>query len=134
MDLDDLEIVSPHTARSIIILPPEEGNTDTYVIKTILAIVNNPRRHARPYNIATQLKSDHSVEVVKMLANQDKIHTLVMGDQIARIVAQTSRQAGLSVVYTELLNFSEDEIYFQLEPKLVGKTYAEALLAYAETG
>jgi hypothetical protein len=56
-----------------------------------------------------------------------------MGDLIARVTAQTSRQSGLSVVYTELLNFGGDEIYFQEEPALVGKTYGEALLAYGDS-
>ena len=42
MDLDDLEIASPRTARSIIVIPPEGDNPDSYVIKTILAIVSTP--------------------------------------------------------------------------------------------
>jgi ion channel POLLUX/CASTOR len=36
-------------------------------------------------------------------------------------------------VYTELLNFSGDEIYFKREPQLAGKTYGEALLAYEDS-
>ncbi|MDR3575232.1 MAG: hypothetical protein P4L50_15340 [Anaerolineaceae bacterium] len=133
MDLDDLEIVSPHNARSIIILPPEGDNPDSYVIKTILAITNNPRRSSKPYHIVTQIESEHNLDVVKMIANDDDIHALLISDQIARIVAQTSRQSGLSVVYTELLNFSGDEIYFQSEPKLTGKTYGQALKAYEDS-
>ena len=35
-----------------------------------------------------------------------------MDDLIARITAQTCRQSGLSVVYTDLLDFGGDEIYF----------------------
>jgi ion channel POLLUX/CASTOR len=46
------------------------------------------------------------------------------------VVAQTSRQSGLSIVYTELMNFDGDEIYFTQEPNLSGKTYGEALLAF----
>ena len=38
-----------------------------------------------------------------------------MDDLISRISVQTCRQAGLSVVYTELLNFGGDEIYFKNE-------------------
>jgi len=45
-------------------------------------------------------------------------------------VAQTSRQSGLSIVYTELMNFGGDEIYFKQEPELSGKTYGEALLVF----
>ena len=43
---------------------------------------------------------------------------------------QTCRQSGLCVVYTELLDFDGDEIYFHEEPELVGQTFGEALLAY----
>src|SRR3712207_9377285 len=39
-------------------------------------------------------------------------------------------QSGLSVVYTDLLNFGGDEIYFAHEPLLAGKTFGEALTVY----
>ena len=53
------------------------------------------------------------------------------GDLIARIVAQTCRQSGLSVVYTELLDFEGDEIYFSPVPAaLVGRPFCESLFAY----
>jgi voltage-gated potassium channel Kch len=48
-------------------------------------------------------------------------------------MAQACRQSGLSVVYTELLDFDGDEIYFHQEPALVGKTFGEALLAYEDS-
>jgi hypothetical protein len=73
------------------------------------------------------------MEVIRLVSERDKVCAVMMGDLIARVTAQTSRQSGLSVVYTELLNFSGDEIYFQEEPALVGKTYGEALLAYEDS-
>jgi hypothetical protein len=36
-------------------------------------------------------------------------------------------------VYTELLDFGGDEIYFKEEPALVGKKFGEALLAYEDS-
>src|SRR3712207_9403894 len=51
-------------------------------------------------------------------------------DLIARVTAQTCRQSGLSVVYTDLLDFGGDEIYFVREPRLAGKTFGQALTAY----
>lgn len=133
IDLDDLEIVNLHSARSIIVLPPDAENPDTYVIKTILAITNNPHRRTQPYHIVTQIHDQHNLDVIHMIGSEDDVHALLVGDQIARIIAQTSRQSGLSVVYTELLNFSGSEIYFQAEPKLAGKTYGEALMAYDDS-
>ena len=58
---------------------------------------------------------------------------MLAGDLIARITVQTCRQSGLSVVYTELLDFGGDEIYFTEQPALVGKTFGEALLRYEDS-
>jgi voltage-gated potassium channel Kch len=133
IDLTDLEIASPHSARSIIVLPPDGDNPDTYVIKTVLAITNNPKRHPEPYHIVTQIHDQKNRDVVEMVGGNDRVQAVLSGDLIARVVAQTSRQSGLSVVYTELLNFGGDEIYFTQEPTLVGKSYGEVLLAYEDS-
>ena len=130
IDLTDLEIGSPHTAKSIIILPPESNDPDTAVIKAILALTNNSDRRTEPYHIVTQIRDPKNMEVIKLVGQHDIVQAVLTGDLIARVTAQTSRQSGLSTVYTELLNFDGDEIYFTHEPTLVGKTYAEALLAY----
>jgi ion channel POLLUX/CASTOR len=129
IDLTDLEIASPHTARSIIILA-DGADPDTHVIKSVLAITNNPNRHAEPYHIVTQIRDPKNTDVVKMLGTKDIVQPILTNDLIARVVAQTSRQSGLSLVYTELMNFGGDEIYFKQEPELSGKTYGEALHAY----
>jgi voltage-gated potassium channel Kch len=133
IDLNDLELGSPHTARSIIVLPPENDDPDSYVIKTVLAITNNPNRRQEPYHIVTQIRNRKNMDVVRMIGTGDKVFPLLTGDLIARVVAQTSRQSGLSVVYTELMNFGGDEIYFKQEPNLSGKTFGEALLAYEDS-
>jgi voltage-gated potassium channel Kch len=133
IDLNDLELGSPHTARAIIVLPPENDDPDSYVIKTVLAITNNPNRREEPYHIVTQIRDRRNMDVVRMVGAKDKVFPLLTGDLIARVVAQTSRQSGLSVVYTELMNFGGDEIYFKQEPTLSGKTFGEALLAYEDS-
>ena len=128
-DMTDLEIASPHSARSIIVLSEGE-DPDTNVIKTILAITNNPNRRSEPYHIVTQVRNQQNLDVIKLLSVNDTVQPILTTDLIARVVAQTSRQSGLSVVYTELMNFGGDEIYFKQEPNLSGKTYGDALLAY----
>jgi voltage-gated potassium channel Kch len=129
IDLTDLEIASPHTARSIIILAEGE-DPDTHVIKSVLAITNNSSRRAEPYHIVTQIRDPKNIDVVRMLGEKDLVQPILANDIIARVVAQTSRQSGLSIVYTELMNFGDDEIYFKQEPELSGKTYGESLLAF----
>ncbi|MBN2386325.1 MAG: NAD-binding protein [Anaerolineales bacterium] len=133
LDLTDLEIVGPHTAKSIIVLPPENDDPDTYIIKSLLAITNNPNRRPEPYHIVTQIQDAKNMDVIQMIGERDNVQAVLMGDLIARFTAQTSRQSGLSVIYTELLNFGGDEIYFSQEPSLIGKTYGEILLAYEDS-
>lgn len=132
LSLNDLEIVNPHQARSIVVLAPESEDPDSEVIKTILAITNNPNRRQEPYHIVAEIAEPRNVEVAKMVG-KDEAELIVTGDLIPRIIVQTSRQSGLSVVYTELLDFGGDEIYFQEEPGLVGRTFGDALLAYEES-
>ena len=129
----DIDIVNPHDAQSIIVIPTAGVDGDAIIIKTVLAITNNPRRRPEPYNIVTQITNEATQDVLKILNKKDRINVVLTEDIIARITAQTARQAGLSVVYSELLNFSGDEIYFKNDPLLIGKTYGEALSAYQDT-
>jgi voltage-gated potassium channel Kch len=132
MSLSDLEIVSLHTARSIVILAPEGDSADSNVIKTMLAITNNPHRRAQPYHIVAEIRDQKNMDAARMVG-RDEVELVQVGELISRIIAQTCRQSGLSVVYTELLDFDGDEIYFHAEPALVGKTFGEALLAYEDS-
>lgn len=133
MDMDDLLIVNPDNARSIIILPPEDtDDPDIYVIKTILAITNNPNRKASPYHIVASINDQRNMSVARMIG-KDEVELVMAGDLIARITAQACRQSGLSVVYGELLDFGGDEIYFKQEPALSGMTFGQALLAYEDS-
>ncbi|MFI5204736.1 MAG: hypothetical protein ACHQF2_09595 [Flavobacteriales bacterium] len=131
-DLVDLAIVNPQAARSIIILANEEGNADPLTIKTILAITNNPNRREDPYHIIAEIKDEKNLEVAKMVG-KDEVELVLTDDVIGRIMVQTSRQSGLSIVYTELLDFDGAEIYFSDEKALIGKTYGEAIFAYADS-
>ncbi|MGZ4055523.1 MAG: CASTOR/POLLUX-related putative ion channel [Bacteroidia bacterium] len=131
-DMDDLSIANPQASRSIIILAPEEGNADPQTIKTILAITNNPERREEPYHIVAEIKDEKNLEVAKMVG-KDEVELVLTDDVIARIMVQTSRQSGLSIVYTELMDFDGAEIYFNEERELFGKTYAEALISYEDS-
>jgi voltage-gated potassium channel Kch len=130
IDLTDLEIVNPHATKSIIILSPDGTvDTDAQVIKMILAITNNPNRRTAPYHIVAEIRAEKNMEIARIVGQQEA-KLILSGDIIARITVQTSLQVGLSIVYTELLDYDGDEIYLQEEPQLVGLTFGEALLAY----
>lgn len=130
IDMADLQIASPQTAKAIIILSPEGDHPDAEVIKTMLALTNAPDRRPEPYHIVAELHDPKNLEVAR-LVGKDEVEIVLIGDLVARIIAQTCRQSGLSTVYTELLDFGGDEIYFKTEPALAGKQFGDALAAYA---
>lgn len=125
----DLQIVNPKNAKSIIILGKDAHESDFEIIKTILAITNNPDRKTEPYHIVAEMRETQNFDVARMIA-KDEAELILTDDIVARIMVQTSRQSGLSVVYTELMDYGGDEIYYKNEPKLAGKTYAEILNMY----
>lgn len=131
-DLTDLNIANPYDSKSIIILAPEEGNADSQTIKTILAITNNPNRREAPYHIVAEIKDNKNLEVARMVG-KDEIELILTDDVISRIMVQTSRQSGLSMVYQELMDFDGAEIYFNEEKLLVGKTFGDSLFAYEDS-
>lgn len=132
IDSFDLEIVNPHDARSIIIIAPEEYDPDISVIKTILALTNDPNRKKEPYHIVAEI-SDHKNRGVAEMIGSTEVTLIHTEDLVSRVIAQSCRQSGLSVVYTELLDFDGDEIYFREEPRLSGKTFKETILSYEDS-
>lgn len=131
-DLTDLNIANPYQSKSIIILAAEEGNADSQTIKTILAITNNPNRRPEPYHIVAEIKDRKNLEVARMVG-KDEVELVLTDDVISRIMVQTSRQSGLSMVYQELMDFDGAEIYFNEEKALVGKTFGNSIFAYEDS-
>lgn len=129
LELSDIAIVNPNAARSVIVLANEEANADIYVIKTVLALTNGKNRKKEAFNIVAEIKDPKNMEAADLVGNNEAAFVL-SSDLISRITAQTCRQSGLSLVYSELLQFEGDEIYFQQEPKLAGKTFKDVLFAY----
>ncbi|CAN5742093.1 lipoprotein [soil metagenome] len=131
IELTDLAIARLQTSRSIIVMAPESADPDTDVIKTLLAITNDPARRADPYRIVAEIRDARNVDVAR-LASRSEAQLVLGGELIGRIAAQTCRQPGLSVVYMDLLGFGGDEIYFAPEPALTGRQFGHALDAYRQ--
>jgi voltage-gated potassium channel Kch len=132
IELADLDIVSPQTAKSIVLVSPNADRPDAQVIKTMLALVNAPDRRPEPYHIVAAIRNPRNLDVAR-LVGKEEVKLVLGGDLIAHIIAQTCRQSGLSTVYTDLLDFSGSEFYFRNEPTLVGKTFAQAQFAYEDS-
>jgi voltage-gated potassium channel Kch len=131
LDLSDLELVSLNTARSIIVLTPQgvgAEDADAHVLKTLLAVHRGPAFRDQPHHVISSVRDSRNRTVAR-LANPDAV--IIDSDDIsARLLVQTARQSGLSVIYTDLLDFGGDEFYIVSEPSLAGLPFGQALSAY----
>lgn len=128
-DPHDLELVSPQRARSIVVLAPEGPNPDAETVKTILALTGQRERSRKPYHIVAELRDSDNVRLAK-LVGKEEVELVTADDLVARMTVQACRELGLSLVYTELMDFGGGEMYFHEESRLVGKTYRECILSY----
>src|SRR6478736_103472 len=129
MDIDDLRLSSHTTARSVILLAPEDSeDPDSEVIKTLLALT-----HAGPDGprIVAEIRNPTNLEAAR-LVGANRTVLLDIRETVAKLVVQTSRQSGAAAVYTELFDYGGDEIYFLEEHNLDGMTYAEVQLGFQE--
>lgn len=130
MDLDDLALSSHVTARSVILLAPEDSDDpDSEVIKTLLALTHGGADGPR---IVAEIRNPTNLEAAR-LVGAGRTVLLDIRETVAKLVVQTSRQSGAAAVYTELFDYGGDEIYF-LEEHELDATYADALLAYETAG
>lgn len=126
MDVTSLSIVSLANAKSIIILSPDDENSDAEVLKIVLAIKRAPAPPDTKYHIVAQIRNNKNSSIAQVIGG-DEVEWILTEDIIAKVVAQTCQMSGLSFIYTELMDFSGDEIYFFSHPDLVGKTFGETL-------
>jgi ion channel POLLUX/CASTOR len=129
MELSDLDIVNLGEAKSVIVLSPDIDQPDTPVIMTLLALGQMEWAAGRRPNVVAGVTDSRNLPAAQLAGGRTA--TVVDADDIAaRLVVQTSRQAGLSVVCSDLLDFEGDEIYMRDEPSLVGHSFGDVVHAY----
>jgi len=116
--LPNLQVASVESAKSVIVLgdTSEESTTeqknesDAKVIKMILAVAAS-RADDDPVNIVAEFYNHRHADILqKNVAHP--ITVLDTNDVVAKVIVQTSRSEGLSVVYAEILSFDGCEMYF----------------------
>lgn len=126
MDLDELAVASPQTARSVILLAPDSEDPDAEVIKTLLALTHSGEDGPR---IVAEIRNPGNLEAARLVGAR-RTALLDIRETVAKLVVQTSRQSGAAAVYTELFDYDGDEIYFFEDHGLEGTTYGEAQLFF----
>lgn len=124
----DVELVSPGTARSIMVVTPEVDDADTRVIKVLLSLGARTWGRHRPHVVAAV--HDSANLPAARLAGGGAAHVIDADDVAIRLIVQSHRQSGLSQVCTDLLDFAGHEFYMRAEPSLAGMTFGASLSAY----
>lgn len=122
----DLERSALHHARSVIAVRGEEG--DAGVVKAILAVRAVKDAFDETYIVA-ELAGADTAKIIRS-ATEGRVLTVNSDDVVAEVTAQACLQAGLSGVFSDLLDFDGDELYFADAAGLAGHTYGEALTAF----
>ncbi|HJN75773.1 MAG TPA: hypothetical protein QGF58_17725 [Myxococcota bacterium] len=110
--------VNAERAKSAIVLATcgeaataeEKLSSDAKVIKTVLALIAHVGEDSEIVIVA-EVFDPRNRRVVQDLA-PDRISVIDAQEILAKIMVQTSRTSGLSVVYAELLSFEGCEMYF----------------------
>lgn len=133
-DPTELCRVSPHTAKAVLVLPPTGDTGDAHVVKTLLALdaaLPGTAGGEGGSAVVVAAVRDSRNHMTARLAAGPAGHVLCIDDIVARLLVSTTRQPGLSLVYSELLDFEGDEFYPVAAGDLSGRTFGEALLAFA---
>ena len=134
--LNDLEKVSFAHARAIVVLVDEKDvddpdKADARVMKTLMAIFNHPdaRGIQDKLRVTAEVMQSHNQELAVIASNM-RARVVKTNEMISKIILQTARIAGLSLVYDELLRFEGNEIHFKYIPPVIGKRFGDVLLDF----
>lgn len=117
-NLGSLEKVGAARARSITILSDArsgdseaaKASADARVLKTIMAVIAALGEDRLPPVIA-ELHLDKNRSLAESIV-AGKITTLAESSLLAKMLVQTSRVSGLALVYSDLVGFEGNEVYF----------------------
>ncbi len=116
--LANLDMVSLETSSSVIILADCEdtdsderkASSDAKAIQTVLATMGNEIEND-DFSVVVEIFNPTHREIVRS-SFPDHVITVNTSDILAKLLVQTSRSVGLSLVYNEILSFDGCELYF----------------------
>jgi len=137
VSIQDLGRVAFDSAQAIVVLVDENDTADANradgrIIKTLLAIYNHPDLTAerkKQIKVTAEVMLPENQEVAQIASNR-LAQVVKTNEIISKIILQTSRISGLSVVYDELLRFEGNEIHYAKFPQIVGRLFGDILLDF----
>ncbi len=114
----NLDMVSLESCGSVIILAScddtdsaeRKASSDAKAIQTVLATMGN-EIETDEFSVVVEIFNPTHREIVRS-SFPDHVITVNTSDILAKLLVQTSRSVGLSVVYNEILSFDGCELYF----------------------
>ena len=115
--IEGLQQISAHAAKAAIVLAECRDSdsdekkiaSDAKVIKSVLALEAIDGNLKFP--IVTEVFDSRNAALVKDVA-PGRVYIVDASEVLAKLIIQTSRTTGLSIVYSELLSFFGGELYF----------------------
>ena len=114
----NMKMASVDLCKSIIILATcdenesleEKKKSDALVIKTVLAVFASVKQRTKKHNIIVEIFNPLLRNIIKDIS-PDEITIIDTADILAKVIVQTSRSLGLSMVYNEIFSFHGAEMY-----------------------
>ena len=126
--MDDLTRLNCASARSIIVVAPDDDAADSLVVKTTLAL----KRFGIDFAQTPAVVEVTDSLVANALTDIGGTGVLPLNPlaTVARITARVLRSSGMGAVYEDMLDFKGDEIYTTAIPEAyVGRSFGELLLS-----
>jgi hypothetical protein len=135
VSIADLSRVAVDHAQAIVVLVDENDaedpdRADGRIIKTLLAIYNHPDGFdADKIRVTAEVLSAANQDVAQ-IASKRRAQVVKTNDMISKIILQTSRISGLSIVYDELLRVEGAEVHYLAAPGAIGRPLNDLLLDF----
>lgn len=134
--LNDLGKVSFERAQAVVVLVDDSQRDQPYradgrVIKTLMALYNHPdgRGKIEQIKVTAEVMLSESREIA-LIASRGRAQVVNTNEMISKVILQTSRISGLSLIYDELFRFEGNEVHYARFPQVVGRRFGELLLDF----
>ena len=126
-NIEDVKIANPSNAKSNIVLKESSNNDDVETIKTLLAL-KKLIVSEQPVPIIIEITDSENVDAANSI--DPRVSIVRPNELLTRVMAQSARQPGLSEVYSEILSFKGQEIYFHQPTFTERKTFSQVVQYY----
>ena len=123
-DPASLEKCSVETSKTVIVSPTDDMRT----IKTVLAVSALLEEKGAPEISVNAIISKNEHRFPQFIAEANNITTLQTNDIIAKMIAHSCTQTGLSETFREIFNFEGSEFYLVDVKEIDGLTFEELML------